>query len=195
MEEKILNVELINKLINKEKLFKVGEKEDFLYKNSNQNIWNLTLIRDEDIYSPFIFALEGRKIGTNETWSRRYTDIKEALLHIVNDFNENIDIKNNYSDIKEYLNKKTEVTELRKNQLRNDYMMLKRLRSECDNYLCTGDVYNLYYRAVGSQIDEMKRIYNSFSEEEKPEWINLDDIKDYEGKMTEILEKSEEEEL
>ena len=65
MEEKILNIELINKLINKEGLFNVGEREDFLYKNSNQNIWNLTLIRDEDIYSPFIFALEGRKVGTN----------------------------------------------------------------------------------------------------------------------------------
>ena len=100
MEEKILNIELINKLINKEGLFNVGEREDFLYKNSNQNIWNLTLIRDEDIYSPFIFALEGRKVGTNETWSRRYTDIKEALLHIVNDFNENASIKNKYSDVK-----------------------------------------------------------------------------------------------
>lgn len=195
MEEKILNVELINKLINKEKLFKVGEKEEFLYKNSNQNSWNLTLIRDENIYSPFIFALEGRKIGTNETWSRRYTGIKEALLHIVNDFNENINIKNNYSDIKEYLNKKTEVTELRKNKLRNDYMMLKRLRSECDCYLRTGDVYDLYYRAVGSQIEEMERIYNSFLEEEKPEWINLEYIKNYEEKMIEVLAKSEEEEI
>lgn len=73
-------------------------------------------------------------------------------------------------------------------------MMLKRLRSECDYYLRTGDVYDLYYRAVGSQIEEMKRIYNSFLEEEKPEWINLEDIKNYEEKMIEMLAKSEEEE-
>ncbi len=73
--------------------------------------------------------------------------------------------------------------------------MLKRLHSECDNYLCTGDVYNLYYRAVDSQIDEMKRIYNSFSEEEKPEWINLEDIDNYFEKMTQVLANVWKEEL
>ena len=144
MEEKILNIELINKLINKEGLFNVGEREDFLYKNSNQNIWNLTLIRDEDIYSPFIFALEGRKVGTNETWSRRYTDIKEALLHIVNDFNENASIKNKYSNIEEYLNEK---------------IKLIYKYEENDNYYYEDENENLYCENGNQNVGEVCLMY------------------------------------
>ena len=41
----------------------------------------------------------------------------------------------------------------------------------------------------------MKKIYNSFSEEEKPEWINLKDIENYQTQMNEMLEKNSEEEI
>lgn len=74
-----------------------------------------------------------------------------------------------------------------------NYNMLKRLRSECESYLHTGNLYDLYYRAVGSQIEIMEETYNSFSEEEKPEWINLEDIKNYEKKMSKVLIENEEE--
>ncbi len=74
-----------------------------------------------------------------------------------------------------------------------NYNMLKRLRSECESYLHTGNLYDLYYRAVGSQIEIMEEIYNSFSEEEKPEWINLEDIKNYEKEMCKVLIENEEE--
>lgn len=80
-----------------------------------------------------------------------------------------------------------EVAESRKNQLRNNYMLLKKLLLECDNYLRSGNIYDLYYRAVGTQIEEMKRIYNSFPKEERPEWINLDDMDKYLEKMTQVL--------
>ena len=35
----------------------------------------------------------------------------------------------------------------------------------------------------------------SFSEEEKPEWINLKDIENYQVQMNEMLEKNSEEEI
>lgn len=259
MEKAEFNKEFIKEIIEKEKDFKIGEQIAFIYKNSNSSIWDITITREEEMYSPFLFAIEGAKIGTNETWSRRYVGIKEALLHIVNDFNENVSIKNRYSNIEEYLNERIkliykyeengnyyyedenenlycengnknvgevclmyctkeygepicEVENLEKYELVNNpkddpnyerkkaneynYMMLDRLRMDCDYFLGNGNgfVGHLYYKDVNKHISEMKRIYNSFSEEEKPEWINFDNIKNYEEKMIEMLEKNEEEE-
>lgn len=75
-----------------------------------------------------------------------------------------------------------------------DYMMLDRLRLDCDYFLGNGNgnVDCLYYKDIDKHIDEMKRIYNSFSEEEKPEWINLKGIDTYKEKMTQMLEMEEE---
>ena len=93
MEEKKLNTKLIKSLMERKNDFEVGEKEKFAYKNEYGNVWSLVLRREEEQYSPFIFAIEGNKVGTNETWSRRYTSMEQALLHIVNDFNENVILK------------------------------------------------------------------------------------------------------
>ena len=95
MEEKKLNTKLIKSLMERKNDFEVGEKEKFAYKNEYGNVWSLVLRREEEQYSPFIFAIEGNKVGTNETWSRRYTSMEQALLHIVNDFNENANIEKN----------------------------------------------------------------------------------------------------
>lgn len=74
-------------------------------------------------------------------------------------------------------------------------MFLDRLKSDCDYFLGNGNGYlgHLYYKDVDKHIDEMRKIYNSFSEEERPEWISLDDIDNYQEKMTEILEKEDKE--
>ena len=82
MEEKKLNTKLIKSLMERKNDFEVGEKEKFAYKNEYGNVWSLVLRREEEQDSPFIFAIEGNKVGTNETWSRRYTSMEQALLHI-----------------------------------------------------------------------------------------------------------------
>lgn len=182
-DEKLqLNKELITRLINTENVFNIGDQESFLYKNSYGNIWDITIRKEEEKYEPFKFALEGRKIGTNATWSRRYIGIKEALLHIINNFNENASIKNKYSNIEDYLEEKQEDS-----PRKFDYMMLDRLRSDCDYFLSNGNGYlgYLYYKDIDKHIEEMKEIYNSFSEDEKPEWISLEDIENYKEKMNE----------
>lgn len=258
MEKIKLNKQLITTLIDKENDFNIGDQETFLYKNSYGNIWNITIRREEEKYKPFKFALEGKKIGKNEIWSRRYTDIKNAILHILNDFNENVNIKNRYNNIEEYLNEKIrliykyeengnyyyedenknlycengnknvgevhlmyctkdyqepicEVENLEKYELVNNpkddpnyerkkaneykYMMLDRLRTDCNYFLGNGNGFlgHLYYKDIDKHIEEMKKIYNSFTEEEKPDWISLEDIENYKEKMSEMIEKSEEE--
>lgn len=186
MTENILNAELINKLLERKDNFEIDEKVQFTYKNDNGNVWNLSLKREDEQYSPFIFSIEGKKVGTNETWSRRYTSMEQALLHIVNDFNENANIENKYSDLQDYIFK-----EERENPRKFDYMTLDRLRTDCEYFLGNGNGYlgNLYYKDVDKHIEEMKKIYESFSNEEKPEWISLEDIDNYKQKMNEKLKE------
>lgn len=195
-KKEYFNKKFARKIIEKD--FKVGEQESFLYKSNHSNIWSITIKREENKYFPFIFTVTGEKIGTNEIIDRRHIGIKEALLYIVNDFNENIAIKNKYNNIEEYLEENEEITQERNNPRQFDYMMLDRLRSDCDYFLgCgNGQVKDLYYKDIDRHIEEMKKIYDSFSENEKPEWITMEDIDNYKEKMGELIEeKNHEEEL
>lgn len=69
-----------------------------------------------------------------------------------------------------------------------NYMMLDRLRSDCDYYLGNGgrNEKHLQQGSVDAQIKEMKRLYNSFPDDKKPEWITMKDIEEYEDKMKNI---------
>ena len=187
MTEDILNVKLIKKLIERKNNFKTGEKVEFSYKNDNGNVWNLILIREDEKYLPFLFALEGKKVGTNQTWERRYTSIEDAILHIVNNFNENVNIKNRYGDLQEYIL----VADEKENPRKYDYMMLDRLRMDCDYFLGNGNGFlgHLYYKDVDKHIEEMKKIYESFSDNEKPQWISLEDIENYKEKMNQKIKE------
>ena len=75
-------------------------------------------------------------------------------------------------------------------------MMLDRLRTDCEYFLGNGNGQekHLYYKNVEKHIEEMKKIYNSFSADEKPEWLSLEKIEDYNKQMTDLLEEKEDEE-
>lgn len=47
MNETVLNKKFIKQLLERKNDFKIGEKVNFIYKNDNENIWNLTLRREE----------------------------------------------------------------------------------------------------------------------------------------------------
>lgn len=96
--DRLLTKTYIETLLKEERLWKEGEADNFQYKN-----WILTLSKENKEYFPFKYIIEGKKIGTNETWCRRYMSMYRALLHIVNDFNENINIKDNYGNLSEYI--------------------------------------------------------------------------------------------
>jgi len=66
-----------------------------------------------------------------------------------------------------------------------NYMMLSRLRSDCDYYLGYGNcnTKNLWAGNEQKQIDEMKKLYNIFPNDEKPEWLTYEQILKYETAM------------
>ena len=65
------------------------------------------------------------------------------------------------------------------------YSMLGRLKSDCDYFLGYGNGYepHLWAGTVEKQIAEMKRRWLEFDEDEKPEWLTMEDIENYERRM------------
>ena len=65
------------------------------------------------------------------------------------------------------------------------YMMLSRMKSDCDYYLRieAGSPYILWAGDEDAQIDNMKSLWNSFSEEDKPECLTWDELLEYEKQM------------
>jgi len=69
-----------------------------------------------------------------------------------------------------------------------NYMMLGRLRSDCDYYLNYGNrnkkcLHNLDEK---EHIEHMKQLHNSFTEGKKPMWLSYDKILEYEQSMIKI---------
>ncbi len=68
-----------------------------------------------------------------------------------------------------------------------NYMMLSRLQMDCNSFLgdsnSGGNETHLWAQSVEDQITEMKRIFDLFSEDEKPEWLTLEEINQFEVDM------------
>ena len=75
----------------------------------------------------------------------------------------------------------------------NDYRMLGRLKSDCEYFLGYGarNEDALYYKNVAAHCDAMEKLWNSFSEADKPEWLSMEDINEYRHIMTKALEDKE----
>lgn len=65
------------------------------------------------------------------------------------------------------------------------YQMLDRLKSDCEYFLGAGhrNLKYLHNNDIRSHIGLMRKLYHSFDVMEKPGWINLDDILEYENRM------------
>ena len=68
------------------------------------------------------------------------------------------------------------------------YQMLDRMRSDCDYYLGNGNRNhrNLWAGSEREQIAFMKAIWQSFPENDRPEWLSIDDIVRYEREMSSV---------
>lgn len=93
--------EYVSRIIQEENLWKEGETDTFSFMMSQ--MWEFILRKEEKMYEPFKYSLSGKKIGTYEIWSRRYTSMEAAFLHIVNCLNENVNIRDKYRSIEEWL--------------------------------------------------------------------------------------------
>lgn len=67
------------------------------------------------------------------------------------------------------------------------YMLLDRMKQDCE-YFLDGGMGNeacLWGKTVEEHIQDMKALFNSFSDENKPEWLSMEQIEDYEKRMME----------
>lgn len=73
---------------------------------------------------------------------------------------------------------------LTKREPRLKYMLLNRMQMDCDYYLGFGmrSASVLWARNEQLQIEYMKALWNSL--EEKPEWLTMEQIEEYEKQMT-----------
>ncbi len=111
-----------------------------------------------------------------------YNDIIYIGKYIDNDPYGSVKTLNKYKDV-EFITTGDE--NLPTEAERFDYMMLSRLESDCKYYLGYGNRYteHLYYKDEQRHIDEMKKLYNSFPEDQKPEWLTWEQILNYEKAM------------
>lgn len=79
-------------------------------------------------------------------------------------------------------------TKYEENPNRFNYMLLDRMRSDCDYYLGYGNrnKNRLYNDDEQEHIDKMKELYNSFPRDERPEWLTYEQILTYEKAMTKV---------
>jgi len=69
------------------------------------------------------------------------------------------------------------------------YMLLDRMRSDCDYFLGNGQIYgnHLWAGNVADQIGYMKALWESFPADGKPEWLTMEQILNYEKEMLALL--------
>lgn len=73
-----------------------------------------------------------------------------------------------------------------------DYKLLGRLKSDCDYFLGYGNAYEgyLYFMNIEKHCDEMEKLWKSFEDYDKPEWLTLEQINEYREKMLDKRRKT-----
>jgi len=66
-----------------------------------------------------------------------------------------------------------------------EYMMLSRLKSDCNYFLGYGgrNLNRLCEGSVQKHIEEMKQLWNGFPGDCKPEWLTMEELEKYEKEM------------
>lgn len=79
------------------------------------------------------------------------------------------------------------IDEILQHDLYFRYQLLGRLQADCEYYLGFGFGYRntnrLWAGNEKAQIETMTKLYESFKEDEKPEWLTMDEINEYGKKM------------
>lgn len=80
----------------------------------------------------------------------------------------------------------TTVDDILQRDLRFRYMLLSRMQSDCEYYLNYGNrnQKRLWAGDEERQIELMIKLHDSFAEDEKPEWLTMDEILQYKKEMT-----------
>lgn len=140
---------------------------------------------EKDIGEDFINFCDDLNLDNNseeakEKYLKQYT-INEVEMNGIKDLENKLKMVRNAINYPK--NKKVE----NNTNLEYNYMLLDRLKQDCEYFLGNGNgnVDTLWAKDIDEQIAKMKELYNSFADDEKPEWITMDDINDYEKEMKE----------
>lgn len=77
------------------------------------------------------------------------------------------------------------IEEVLQHDLKFRYMLLGRLQADCEYYLGFGNKNprRLWAGSEKTQIEYMTKIHDSFRENEKPEWLTMEQIREYSNAM------------
>lgn len=87
-----LDEALVHRLLDEERLMKIGEADGF--KLQLTFVWFVELKREN--IGDFKYIVNAYCLDNPQTLERRYTTMEAVLLHCLNDFNENIRLPNRY---------------------------------------------------------------------------------------------------
>ena len=133
-----------------------GETVQYMYSNDENSIYESEIEYDEE-GNPYF------KDKNDNTW-------------YLNEF-----IRTDYPKLREDKDTINESTKESQNEY--DYMLLDRLKQDCEYFLGNGNraEKHLWAGNVNDQIAKMKELYNKLPE--KPEWLSMEDIENYEKEM------------
>ena len=140
---------------------------------------------EKDIGEDFVNFCDDLNLDNNseeakEKYLKQYT-INEVEMNGIKDLENKLKMVRNAINYPK--NKKVE----NNTNLEYNYMLLDRLKQDCEYFLGNGNgnVDTLWAKDIDEQIAKMKELYNSFTDDEKPEWITIDDINNYGKEMKE----------
>ena len=151
-------------------LYEGARKMDFTYIGKND--WDQHIIRSK----------ENRKYYVADATVGQDKDLSNAYWYSVS--------RNNpyYGEPMDSMEDDIEVNIVNPEKIQSDYQrfeygLLSRLVADCRYFLGNGNGHekHLWAGSVEAQIDKMRELWNQL--EEKPEWLSLDDIDEYEEKM------------
>ena len=168
------------------RIYKVTKTKDYKYKDGKRI--EETIENNEKTKLTFAYKDNGQFYYKDEK-GKVYVDMNDNKdkidLYICSpDYNEP-EISVNADDYELINNPKDNVNYERNRNYEFDYMMLSRLVQDCKYFLGNGNRYvgNLWGDTVDDHIAEMKRLYNKFPDDMKPEWLSMEDIENYEKEM------------
>lgn len=196
-EGKNINDDVLDTTID---FFKENDLEDLMEYGSDNDIG---LYHISDLYKKLLDKanIPYKQITTDEISDGKYQ------TNIVLNNNKDVSVENSAFDgirgVAQNLEIITQENNLAKTNeyqdlLNNDdefkYQFLDRLISDCKYYINNPEISEktLWTHNIDKQIQLMKDLYNSFSDDKKPEWTSLEEINNFESSMTSIRQEDEE---
>lgn len=122
---------------------------------------------------------EGSKLPDVETFKKTVIETVDNFYDELNELNESKSV--------DKAGELTEDFDINSLSDKEKYMFLDRMKQDCKYFLGNGNrnTKYLFGNSVKEHIESMKELYNSLKE--KPEWLSMEDIEEFEKKMTETV--------